>query len=134
MKYAFALFALLAVACGGPLKYTVGSTPIAPGADARIVADVNEGQQQTVLDVELSNLPPPNRVGADKKVYVGWYRKDSKAPWSRIGGLEYDDSDREGKLHGSVPEAEFDFELTAEEDSAPASPSPEVVVSKRIAG
>ncbi len=134
MKYPLALLALIVVACGGPLKYTVASTPLAPGADARIVADVNQAEQQTQLEVELSNLPPPDRVGAGKKAYVGWFRKDAKAPWARIGGLNYDDGGRAGKLHGSVPEAEFDFELTAEEDSAPVSPSPEVVLAKRIAG
>ncbi len=123
---------MLAVACGGPLKYQVPSTARAPGADAKIVADTASNQGQTQLDIDVSNLPPPDRVSPNAKAYVAWYRKGSDAIWSRIGGLQYDEGDREGTLKGSVPEIAFDLAISAEPSEAPASPSADVVVSQRV--
>lgn len=128
---AFCLSVLVA-ACGGPLKYQVPSTARAPGADAKIVADVSTDQSQTRLDVDITNLPPPGRVSDKATTYVAWYRKNSNATWSRVGGLKYDEGDREGKIGGSVPEVAFDLTVTAEENDSPASPSPDVVVSQRV--
>jgi len=110
----------------------VASSPRAPGADAKIVADVSAEQGQTRLDLEITNLPPPGRVTEKATVYVAWYRKNPSAVWSRIGGLKYDDGDREGKIGGSVPEVAFDLSVTAETDDTPASPSPDVIVSQRV--
>lgn len=125
-------FALLAVACGGPLQYQVPSSPKAPGADAKIVADVAEDQGQTRLEMEVTNLAPPNRVNQNAKVFVAWYRKGPSAIWSRIGGLKYDEDDREATLTGSVPETAFDLSVSAEATEAPASPSADVVIAQRV--
>ena len=125
-------FALVAVACGGPLKYQVPSSAKAPGADARIVADVAEDQGQTRLEIEVTNLAPPERVNQNAKVFIAWYRKGPSAIWSRIGGLKYDEGDREGSLAGSVPETAFDLTISAEADEAPASPSADVVLAQRV--
>ncbi len=123
---------LLLTACGGPLKYQVPSSARAPGADAKIIADVSGDQGQTQLSVDISNLPPPARIVEKDTTYLAWYRKDSSATWSRIGGLKYDEGDRRGKLSGSVPEVAFDLSVTAEAGESPASPSPDVIVSQRI--
>ncbi len=122
----------LLAACGGPLKYSVPSTPLAPGADAKIVADISADQGQTSLAVDIVNLPPAGRVAEKAKNYTAWYRKNSDATWSRIGGLKYDDSGREGTLNGSVPELAFDFTVTAEENESPASPSPSVILAQHV--
>ena len=133
MKFLLAIVLLpLLAACGGPLKYSVPSTARAPGADAKIVADVSADQAQTRLEMDVANLPPPERVAEKATTYIAWYRKDSKSTWSRVGGLKYDASDREGKLSGSVPETAFDLTLTAEASGEPASPSPDVVVAQRV--
>ncbi len=124
---------LLVTACGGPLKYQVASTPKAPGADAKIVADVHEAQNQTELEVEISNLAPPARISEGSSNYVAWFRKSSETVWARIGGINYDTDSRDGKLKGTVPEQAFDFEVTAEKSEAPASPSSDVVFSQRVA-
>jgi len=132
-KLNFALcLAVFLAACGGPLKYQVASSPRAPGADAKIVADVAADQGQTHLEVEVVNLPPPGRVTPNAKTYVVWYRKNSTTTWARVGGLKYDDGSRQGTLEGSVPEVAFDLSITAEEGDGPASPSPDVVVSQRV--
>lgn len=127
------LAALFLVACGGPLKYDVASTPKAPGADAHIVADVQAEQNKTDLEVTVEHLAPPDRVAPGSVAYVAWYRKDDKAVWGRIGGLAYDADGRKGTFTGSVPETAFDFAVTGEKNDAPASPSPEVVLTQRIA-
>jgi hypothetical protein len=122
----------LLAACGGPLKYSVASTARAPGADAKVVADISTDQGQTRLDVDVVNLPPPGRVSDKATNYTAWYRKNSDATWSRIGGLKYDNSGREGTITGSVPEIAFDFTVTAEENESPASPSPDVILAQRV--
>ncbi|MEO6534041.1 MAG: hypothetical protein ABIO06_10770 [Pseudolysinimonas sp.] len=116
------------------MKYQVPSTSRAPGADARIVADVATTQGQTHLEIDVTNLPPPARVTPTATAYLAWYRKDANSTWTRIGGLKYDEGDREGQLSGSVPEVAFDLIVAAEASESPASPSPEVVVSQRIQG
>ena len=134
MKFNKILFAaLFLAACGGPLKYQVASSPKAPGADANIVADVREDQNQTGLEIEIKNLAPAGRVAEGATDYVAWYRKGSDTQWSRIGGVAYDTESREGKLSGTVPEKAFDLEITAEKAESPASPSPDVVFSQRVA-
>ena len=133
MKFPICMLWLpLLAACGGPLKYSVPSTARAPGADAKVVAAVSSDQGQTRLDIDVTNLPPPGRVSEKATTYIAWYRKNSSATWSRVGGLKYDDGDREGKLSGSVPEVAFDLSVTAEETEGPASPSPDVIMAQRV--
>jgi hypothetical protein len=124
--------ALFVAACGGPLKYQVPSSARAPGADAKIVADVSTAQGQTQLSVDITNLPPPGRISEKATTYLAWYRKDSSVTWARVGGFKYNEGDREGKISGSVPEVAFDLSVTAEASDSPASPSPDVVVSQRV--
>jgi len=120
------------VACGGPLQYQVASSPTAPGADAEIVADINEDQKQTNLTVEVKNLPPADRVEPSSQHYVAWYRKDSDEVWTRMAALAYEPDAREARMSGSVPEMEFEFEITAEPEADVASPSASVVFSQEI--
>lgn len=131
----FTLFSslILVAACGGPLKYTMPSTSIAPGADGHLVADVHEEQNQTKIELEVNNLAPPSRVSPDTKSYVVWYRGNADKPWSRVGALTYDEGDREGKFEGTVPAKEFDLEVSAETETDGASPSNAIVFSQRVA-
>src|SRR5262245_10838939 len=102
----FVMAALLALAgCGGPLKYN-----LAPGADAEIIANVNESTNQTALEVHVKNLPPAGRVNPNAKAFVGWMRKSEKGTWSRIGSVQFNEEARTGQLMGTVPEKAFDFE------------------------
>lgn len=130
------LFPLVAcswlVACGGPLEYRVPSSALAPGADAHIVADVREKEKQTQLNVEVTNLPPPDRLDQSGKHYVAWYRRDSGEVWSRIAVLAYEADAREATLVSAVPETAFEFEITAEPEPDAVSPSPTVVFSQLV--
>lgn len=120
------------VACGGPLRYQTASTGKAPGADAEIEADVSEQQGQTRLSVSIKNLPPPDRVAPDSQHYVAWYRASSRGIWQRVAALAYEAETREASLIGSVPEKQFEFEITAEPAIDVASPSPNVVFVQGI--
>lgn len=120
------------LACGGPLEYRVPSSPSAPGADAHIVADVREDEQQTQLNVDIVNLPPPERVDQAARQYVAWYRKDSGQIWSRIAVLAYQPDTREASLVSAVPATNFELEITAEAGPDVGSPSPTVVFSQLV--
>jgi hypothetical protein len=119
-------------ACGGPLRYQTASTGKAPGADAEIEADVSEQQGQTRLTVSVKNLPPPDRVSPDGQHYVAWYRPGPKGVWQRVAALAYEAEAREGTLVCSVPEKQFEFEITAEPAIHVASPSANVVFVQGI--
>ncbi|HVZ35814.1 MAG TPA: hypothetical protein VG963_25480 [Polyangiaceae bacterium] len=120
------------VACGGPLRYQTASTARAPGADAEIEADVSEQQGQTRLTVSIKNLPPPDRVAPESQHYVAWYRQGPNAIWQRVAALAYEAEAREASLVASVPEKQFEFEITAEPAVNVASPSPNVVFVQSI--
>lgn len=125
---------VLSVACGGPLRYQTQSTGNAPGADAQIEADVNPEQRLTQLTVEIKNLPPPERVEPSGQHYMAWYRTNANVAWTRIGALEYEADAREAKLVSSVPELQFDLEITVEPSTNVASPSPHVVLAQVVGG
>jgi hypothetical protein len=122
----------LLVACGGPLKYQVPSSSKAPGADAKIIAEVKADQRQTMLDITAENLPPAARVSDGSSTFVVWQRKDSSGKWSRVGGLQYKEGDRKGTFKGSVPETSFDLEISAEKEAAAESPSADIVFAQRV--
>jgi len=124
--------ALALVACGGPMKYNIASTSRAPGADARIVADVKKDQNVTQLQVAVANLAPPGRVVDGAQHFVAWYRPNGSSPWSRVASMKYDEGARKAELSGSVPAIEFDFEVSAEKDAAVASPSADIVLTQRV--
>jgi hypothetical protein len=125
---------LLCLSCGGPLRYETKSTAQVPGADARIEANVNEEQRQTQLTVQITNLPPPDRVEASSQHYVAWYRRGPESVWTRVAALAYEADSREANLQGSVPEVKFMLEITAEPTPDVAAPSPNVVFAQGIGG
>ena len=126
-------FVLLLAACGGPLKYSVPSSRLAPGADAEIVANVNEDQNQTTIEIHAKNLPPPNRVNPNGLHYVAWQRKNNSSPWARLGTVRFDEGARTAELTATVPEQSFDFEISVEANEGAQSPSADVVFSQRVA-
>ncbi|MBI4955855.1 MAG: hypothetical protein HY908_27800 [Myxococcales bacterium] len=128
-----AVFALSALAaCGGPLTYTLRGGDKAPDADAEIVARVDSGASMTRLTVEAEHLAPPDRVKGGSSLFVVWARAP-KAPWQRVGALEYDEGGRIGKLkEASVPMTAFELIITAESDSAAVQPSDVVIFSQGV--
>lgn len=123
---------LFLTGCGGPLTYDLASTPKAPGADAHLVATVNEDQHVTQLELTIINLAPPSRVADSTGHYLVWYRGNSAKPWARVAAVEYDADERSGELTGSVPETSFDMVVTAEATLDAVSPSPNIVFQQRV--
>src|SRR5262249_38216864 len=106
-------------------------SPKAPDLDASIEAEVKKDTGMTMLKVNAEHLAPPDRLGSGKH-FVLW-AKDEKGKWGRVGALKYDDGDRRGKLDGaSVPATSFEVQVTVEKDSAPDSPSSDVVFSQHV--
>jgi hypothetical protein len=123
---------VLLAACGGPLSYKIASSGKAPGADATIKADVSRDQHLTRLKVDALNLPPPERVTVGTRIFIIWTRKNTEAQWARAGNLRYDAKAREGLFEGTVPEVDFDLQITVEKDDGAQSPSTDMVFTQHI--
>ncbi|AUX40035.1 hypothetical protein SOCE26_014300 [Sorangium cellulosum] len=134
LRLAVVAFACAMMAgCGGPLRYTPPGIGKAPGADAVIVADVNFDAAMTRLDINVKDLPPPERLDTSKSAFVVWARPDNDSPWQRVGALNYDTDDRTGKLKDvSVPMTRFELVISLENTSNPESPSSELVIKQDV--
>jgi hypothetical protein len=126
-----ALFLALS-ACGGPLTYKIASSAKAPGADATVKADISQDQHMTHLTVAAAHLAPPERVVNGTRIFIIWTRKGPDAQWERVGNLKYNPGAREGTFEGTVPEINFDMQITTEKDDGAASPSPDMVFSQHV--
>ncbi len=124
--------AIVLVACGGSLSYKVASSNKAPGSDAMIKAAISKDQHLTKLTVDATNLPPPERVTVGMRIFIIWTRKNSEAQWARAGNLQYNPAGREGLFEGTVPEVDFDMQVTVEKDDNAQSPSTDMVFSQHI--
>ena len=123
---------LALAACGGPLTYKIASSQKAPGADAVIKAEVAKDQHLTKLHVDATNLPPPERVTVGTRIFIIWTRKNAEAQWTRAGNLQYNPTGREGLFDGTVPEVDFDLQVTVEKDDNAASPSTDMVFTQHV--
>jgi hypothetical protein len=132
IKGALLALTLLVAACGGPLKYQVASSAKAPGADATLEADISKDQHLTHLIMKSKNLAPPERVVPGTRIFIIWTRKNSEAQWARAGNLKYDEAAREGAFEGTVPEVDFDLQVTAEKDDGAQSPAADMIFSQHV--
>nr|AAF26908.1 unknown [Sorangium cellulosum] len=130
------LLASMALAgCGGPSEKTVQGTRLAPGADARVTADVDPDAATTRLAVDVVHLSPPERLEAGSERFVVWQRPSPESPWRRVGVLDYNADSRRGKLaETTVPYANFELLITAEKQSSPQSPSSAAVIGPTSVG
>lgn len=128
-----ALACALMIGCSGPLRFTPQGTAKAPGADAVVVADVNFDAAMTRLDINVKNLPPPERLQANANAFVVWARQHDDSPWQRVGALNYNSDSRTGKLKDvSVPLTRFMLIVTLESASDPEAPSSDIVLEQMV--
>ena len=80
----------------------------------------------------MKNLAPPERVVPGTRIFIIWTRKNAEAQWSRAGNLKYDAAAREGTFEGTVPEVDFDLQITTEKDDNAASPSADMIFSQHV--
>ncbi|WP_437785601.1 hypothetical protein [Sorangium sp. So ce1097] len=124
------LASLALAACGGPSGQTVQGTQLVPGADAHITADVDSDAATTRVAVNVDHLPPPERIDAGSERFVVWQRPSAATPWRRVGVLDYDAGNRNGRLtETTVPYSNFELLITVERHSSPQSPSSAVVIA-----
>ena len=126
-----ALFVFAGFGCG-VLKYEVQGTARAPGADCKIRAEVNKSQGNSKIEILAENLPPPERLQPGTTAFVVWQRKNDSSPWQRVGALTYDKGKRRGTIEATAPETKFELVITAEINSAPASPSGNVMFQQLV--
>lgn len=118
-------------ACGGPQKYVVTGTERAAGADGEVVVEQIEGSR--MVTVTMENLPPPDRISNGATVYVVWIKPSGAAP-TMAALLEYDPSDRKGRMRATTPHQRFTVMVTAEADGTVASPSDIIVMRQEVEG
>jgi len=123
---------LVVTGCGGALTYKIASSQKAPGADATIKADISKDQHLTHLSIAAMHLAPPERVTNGTRIFIIWTRKGNDAQWERVGNLKYDASSREGSFEGTVPEINFDLQVTTEKDDGAVSPSTDMVFTQHV--
>ncbi|HZH04887.1 MAG TPA: hypothetical protein VEY30_13965 [Myxococcaceae bacterium] len=103
------------------------------GADAEITAKLEPEQAITRLDVKAVNLAPPGRVLSGTTHYVVWERGGSGDTWRRVGALDYDEGSRTGSLNGvTVPQLDFELQITPEDRVAPNAPSGAPVFTQMV--
>lgn len=127
----FLALAMLVAGCG--TKYVVKGTPSAPEADGVISATSHSENSLTSIEIDAEHLAPPDRLFGGAKCYVVWARKNSDSPWLRVAKLDYSDGSRKGAVKlATVPLTSFELAITAEQQEAPESPSPNVVFAQKV--
>lgn len=101
-------------------QYRVQSTNKVPGADAKVEAKRTQGGN-TMVEVDVDHLPPPNRVQEDLKRYVVWF-VEPDGNVRKAGTLQYDARNRRGRMRATIPNERFEVRITAETGSEVTRP------------
>lgn len=126
----FLLFSPVA-ACGGPTEYAIVGTARAAGSDGTVQVEPIEGGN-TMVTVAIDHLPPVERLGPNLSVYAVWFVPPGRTA-EKAGILDYDPSERTGRMMATTPHRHFTLQITAEPDATTVSPS-DVVVARRVIG
>ncbi len=120
-----------AVGCGGPDEYAIVGTARAAGSDGTVQIETIEGGNKMVT-IAIDHLPPAERLGPNLAIYAVWFIPPDRPP-EKAGILEYDPSERTGRMMATTPHRQFTLQITAEPDATTVSPS-DVVVASRVVG
>ncbi len=112
--------------CGGANSYTAPGVGPAAGSDVNIdVEETDMGNKE--VKIEITHLPPPDRVAEGASVFAVWATSDDGSP-QLLGTLMYDDDERKGEFVGRTPLESFSLTVTAEESASVTEPSEHIVV------
>src|SRR5688572_28438074 len=95
---------------GGSTKIDLRSTSLAPYAAGE--ADIEANKGITKVEVEVSGLIEPTKLGAEFLTYVLWV-VSPEGRFSNVGEIQLDNS-RRGKLKATTPLQTFSLFVTAE--------------------
>ncbi len=84
-----------------------------------------------LVEIEMENLPPPNRVAQGFTTYVVWFAPTGRTPVVATT-LEYDEDDRTGFATATNATKTFDILITAERNAQATVPSQHNVARFRI--
>jgi hypothetical protein len=93
------------------------------------VERVEGGQRLVVL--QLSELPPPERIGPGLKEFVVWLSAPSGKA-QRAGSLSYDRAHQSGSLFATTNLATFTVQVTGERDPAASAPSDVLLTEHKV--
>jgi hypothetical protein len=93
------------------------------------VERVEGGQRLVVL--QLSELPPPERIGPGLKEFVVWLSAPSGKA-QRAGALSYDRAHQSGSLFATTNLAAFTVQVTGERDPAASAPSNVLLTEHKV--
>lgn len=118
------LFTLLS--CAPSSQTAVAGNERSPGADWSVHIEQQEAASNWRVTLEVTNLPPPTRLGPDNTVFVVWLVPSGSQP-VRAGTLIYDEGSREGRFTATGAYSTFQVRVTAEQSAEVGAPSETVV-------
>ena len=121
---------LLLTACGGPTRYVLQGTAVARGTDGAL--EVEFGESNNHLLLEIKHLPPPERIDPGSTLYLVWEWPAEGTPPNLLGRHAYDPDARTGRLEATTAFSNFTLLVTAESEEAPEAPSAVVVARQDV--
>jgi outer membrane protein OmpA-like peptidoglycan-associated protein len=113
---------------GGSTKIDLRSTSLAPNAVGEANIEANKGI--TKVEVEVSGLIEPSKLGAEFLTFVLWV-VSPEGRFSNVGEIQLDNS-RRGKLKATTPLQTFSLFVTAEPYFAVRQPSEILVMENEL--
>ena len=123
--------AVASAACGAPeQRYPLVSAHPGQPVSGSVQVERIEGGERLVV-VELSKLPPPERLASGLRTFAVWLQEEGSAP-VLAGTLRYDREQQSGNLMATTPSKAFTLRVTGERQSKPDSPSEMLVAERRV--
>jgi hypothetical protein len=120
---AFGMALLLAVLAWGKI-YTMQTTPLEPGAVAKLDVKANTGNTELTLKVE--HLAKPTLLSQPASNYILWVQQPGHEA-ANVGLLRVDDN-LKGEVKATTTASRFKVLVTAEDDAKAQTPSDRVVL------
>lgn len=93
------------------------------------VERIEGGEQLLVL--QLTDLPPPERVGMGLREFVVWLR-DPGGREVKAGALRYDRAHQSGNLMATTQLRAFTVQITGERDASVNAPSSVLLAERKV--
>jgi len=108
--------------------------PLVPHADPGVVGSLSveriEGGQRLVV-LELSQLPPPERIAPGLTQFVVWF-EGPRGKEVKAGMLRYDRTRRSGNLLATTDLTAFTVRVTGERDNHAVTPSGVLLAERKV--
>jgi hypothetical protein len=124
----FALLAASIAGCASTYEMPTEAPNYAAIADIEVRVNKTDLREMTL---RIEHLAPPRRIDPSLVAYVVWMTVPGHGT-SKLGQLEYDEDDREGRLLATSAHRKFEVLVTLESDLSAASPSNNVVLRKLV--